>query len=90
MKDKMINGEQLIKLMISFYNKSEYMGFRNEKSFRDGMSFLLGYTQTFIRDMSGGFKGDSSEDWLGITEEDYLKILQNIPQWSRDVEDLKY
>ena len=89
MEGKMINGEQLIKLMISYYDKSEGLGFRNETDFRNGMKNMIRYTQTFIRDMSGGFKGDCMKDWFGLSEEEYNEILENVPQWGRDIEELE-
>ena len=86
--NKMINGEQLIKLMISYSNSFPNIGGKFE-GMKDGMEWMIKYTQTFIRDMSGGFKGDSMDDWFGLSEEEDNEILENVPQWGRDIEELK-
>ena len=86
--DKMINGEQLIKLMISYSNRFPNIG-GNFEGFKGGMENMILHTQTFIRDMSGGFKGDSMDDWFGLSDEEYNEILENVPQWGRDIEEIK-
>ena len=91
MNEKMINGEQLIKLMKSYYKEFPkiFGKGRNEEPFMGGMKILIYYTSTFIRDISGGFKGDSIEEWLELSDEEYGEIVENVPECMRRLNDLE-